>query len=294
MTSANDDIEQCRRQRRSGPGRSTARLPSGLDLVSGKRLAHVDITYETWGELDEHGSQCRARLPRADRRLARGDRSGRARCGEARLVGRHGRARARRSTRTSTSSSAATCSAAVPARPARARSTRAPSLPYGLTFPLVTIEDMVNAQAALLDRHRRREAPGGRRRVGRRDAGARVGEALSAARAHVHRRRVDTTTRRAGHRLQRGRPAGDSRRPQLPRRRLLRQGRSPSRGSRSRGWSATSPTCPTSRCAPSSAGGCRIAPTTHSTSSPSSRSRATSRTRAASSSSDSTPTPTCT
>ena len=34
-------------------GLKTCSLPEGLDLVSGRRLEHVDIAYETWGELDE-------------------------------------------------------------------------------------------------------------------------------------------------------------------------------------------------------------------------------------------------
>ena len=46
----------------------------------------------------------------------------------------------------------ATCSVVAPAPPAPARSIPPPILPYGTRFPLVTVEDMVDAQAALLDR----------------------------------------------------------------------------------------------------------------------------------------------
>ena len=38
----------------SGP--QVCSLPDGLDLVSGRRLEHVDITYETFGTLDADGA----------------------------------------------------------------------------------------------------------------------------------------------------------------------------------------------------------------------------------------------
>ena len=87
------------------------------------------------------------RLPRLDRRQPR-RRPGRPRPPDAGLVGGHGRARAGRSTPTATSSCAPTCSAAARARPARRRPTRPTGRPYGSRFPVVTIRDMVRAQAA--------------------------------------------------------------------------------------------------------------------------------------------------
>ena len=86
------------------------------------------------------------------------------------------------------------------------------------------------------------------------------------ARADVRRRRDDAAPRRAGDRLQRGRPPGDPRRPALRRRRLLRRRAARARALASRAWSATSRTCPTSRCERSSADGCATATTTRSTS----------------------------
>ena len=104
---------------------------------------------------------------------------------------------------------------------------------------------------------RRREAARGRRRLDGRHAGARVGEALSRARADVHRRGDDAAARRAGDRLQRGGPHRRSSATRTSPAATTTAARSPSRGSRSRAWSGTSRTCPTSRCARSSAGGCR-------------------------------------
>ena len=55
MTSRTDDSDCADAAvRASGPQHCS--LPGGLDLISGKRLAEVDITYETWGELDEQGT----------------------------------------------------------------------------------------------------------------------------------------------------------------------------------------------------------------------------------------------
>ena len=57
MTSQHDDsdcTDAAAQPIGSGPQHCT--LERGLDLVSGKRLSQVDVTYETWGELDETGT----------------------------------------------------------------------------------------------------------------------------------------------------------------------------------------------------------------------------------------------
>ncbi len=81
--------------------------------------------------------------------------------------------------------------------------------PWGGDFPLVTVEDWVDAQARLADRARHRAIRGGDGRQPGRHAGARVGDPLSGAhppRAGDRRRAQPVG---AEHRVQRGRAAGD-------------------------------------------------------------------------------------
>ncbi len=98
---------------------------------------------------------------------------------------------------------------------------------YGSDFPVVTVEDWVDAQARLVDGARHRAAGGGDRRQPRRHAGARLVAALSRAARPVHRRRHRAQPLGAEHRLQRGGAAGDRHRPRVPRRPLRRARRDP-------------------------------------------------------------------
>ena len=133
----------------SGP--RVCSLPEGLDLVSGRRLEHVDIAYETWGELDEDGDNailiCHALSGDATSLRARTRGASTNPAG-----GRSWSAPARPSTRTSTSSSAATCSAAAPARPDRVRSTRPPRRPTGCDSRSSPSRTWSTCRPRLLDR----------------------------------------------------------------------------------------------------------------------------------------------
>jgi homoserine O-acetyltransferase/O-succinyltransferase len=125
-------------------------LPDGLDLVSGRRLEHVDIAYETWGELDPTGTNavliCHALS--GDAHVAAGkDRPGKARPGWWETMVGPGKA-------IDTSKYFVICSNVL----GGCSGTTGPEsidpatdTPYGLRFPLVTVEDMVDAQARLLD-----------------------------------------------------------------------------------------------------------------------------------------------
>jgi homoserine O-acetyltransferase/O-succinyltransferase len=132
----------------SGPRRCA--LPAGLDLVSGKRLAHVDITYETWGELDEAGTNavliCHALT--GDSHVAAGvGGDGRESAGWWDSMVGPGQAFDTNKYFVICSNVLGGCSGTTGPESIDPST----GLPYGLTFPLVTIEDMVNAQAALLD-----------------------------------------------------------------------------------------------------------------------------------------------
>jgi homoserine O-acetyltransferase len=132
----------------SGPQYCT--LERGLDLVSGKSLAHVDIMYETWGELDAQGTNavlvCHALT--GDSHVATGpDRNGAERPGWWDVMVGPGMAFDTRKYFVICSNVLGGCSGTTGPESIDP----ATGLPYGLTFPLVTIEDMVNAQAAVLD-----------------------------------------------------------------------------------------------------------------------------------------------
>jgi homoserine O-acetyltransferase/O-succinyltransferase len=132
----------------SGPQYCT--LDTGLDLISGKRLSHVDIVYETWGELDEQGTNavliCHALT--GDSHVASGpDRHGAERPGWWDVMVGPGMAFDTRKYFVICSNVLGGCSGTT----GPGSIDTATGLPYGLTFPLVTIEDMVNTQAAVLD-----------------------------------------------------------------------------------------------------------------------------------------------
>ncbi len=132
----------------SGP--QVFRLPGGIDLVGGRRLPEVDIAYETFGELDEHGSNvvlvCHALS--GDAHVATGPGAdGRERQGWWEPMVGPGKAIDTREYFVICSNVLGGCSGTTgpgSRDPATGR-------PYGLRFPLVTIEDMVDAQATLLD-----------------------------------------------------------------------------------------------------------------------------------------------
>ena len=116
---------------------------------------------------------------------------------------------ASRSTPSAISSSAPTWSAAAWARPARPRPIRQTGKPWGLDFPVITIRDMVRAQAMLLDHLGIEQLFCGGRRLDGRHAGAAMGGELSASACsrrcrspprRAIRRRTSPSTRSAARR----------------------------------------------------------------------------------------------
>ena len=132
--------------------------------------------------------------------------------------------------------------------------------PYGLDLPVITIRDMVRAQAMLVDHFGIEQLFCGARRLDGRHAGAGMGVELSGPRllgaADRHRRAPFL----AEHRLPRGRPPGGDGRSRLARRQIYRGRRAPGkRASRWRAWPRTSPICRRRRCTANSAATCRTA-----------------------------------
>ena len=126
-------------------------LPDGLDLVSGRRLEHVDIAYETFGELDAGRTNavliCHALS--GDAHVAAGpDRRGVDRPGWWDVMVGPGMAIDTDRYFVVCSNVLGGCSGTT----GPGSIDPATDTPYGTRFPLVTIEDMVDAQAALLDR----------------------------------------------------------------------------------------------------------------------------------------------
>ena len=201
-------------------------------MDSGARLSPVDHRLSDLWRAQRREIQRAADLPRADRRPA--CRRTCIRSPAARDGGRRWSVRASRSTPTASSSSAPTCSAAAWARPARRRSIRETGEPYGLDFPVVTIADMVRAQALLIDH------------LGIDTlfcvAGGSMGgmQVLQWAAAYPERvfaaMPIATAARPlvAEHRLPRGRPAGDHGRPRLARRPLSCRAHAAVQGARGR------------------------------------------------------------
>jgi homoserine O-acetyltransferase len=125
-------------------------LPDGLDLVSGRRLEHVDITYETFGTLDDGGTNailiCHALS--GDSHVAEGpDKAGVIKPGWWDVMVGPGKAIDTRRYFVVCSNVLGGCSGTT----GPGSLDPATDTPYGTRFPLITIEDMVVAQAELLD-----------------------------------------------------------------------------------------------------------------------------------------------
>jgi homoserine O-acetyltransferase/O-succinyltransferase len=125
-------------------------LAGGLDLVSGRRLEYVRIAYETFGELDAGCTNavfvCHALS--GDAHVATGaDRFGEERPGWWEPVVGPGKAIDTDKYFVICSNVLGGCSGTT----GPGSADPATNAPYGLRFPLVTVEDMVDAQAALLD-----------------------------------------------------------------------------------------------------------------------------------------------
>ena len=164
--------------------------------------------------------------------------------------------------------------------------------PWGLEFPVITIRDMVRAQAMLLD-HLGIDTLFAV--VGGSMGGMQVLQWAASYPERVFARAADRLRDAplgAEHRLPRGRPPGDHGRSGMARRPLSRS-KAPTRAaaSRSRAWARTSPICRTRRCTGSSAASSRTATIRPSPSTPISRWNPICATRAARSSSASTPIP---
>ncbi|MBS3956022.1 MAG: homoserine O-acetyltransferase [Clostridiales bacterium] len=125
-------------------------LSGGFDLVSGHRLEHVAVAYETFGTLDEMRANavlvCHALS--GDAHVANGpDRFGEVRPGWWEPVVGPGKAIDTERYFVICANVLGGCSGTT----GPGSTDPATNSPYGLRFPLVTIEDMVDVQAALLN-----------------------------------------------------------------------------------------------------------------------------------------------
>ena len=128
--------------------------------------------------------------------------------GQARLVGQHDRSRQSVRYRPLFRHLLATCWAAARAPRDRLRSIPATGRPYAMSFPVITIRDMVRLQKMLIDSsgHLAAAVRGGR--FDGRHAGARMGGQLSGYGAVRHSDRHHLAAQRAADRFQRSGPAG--------------------------------------------------------------------------------------
>ena len=132
----------------SGP--QSLELVGGVDLVSGRRLEHVVVAYETFGTLDAHAANavlvCHALS--GDAHVAAGpDRFGEERPGWWDPVVGPGKAIDTEKYFVICANVLGGCSGTT----GPGSADPATNTPYGLRFPLVTVEDMVDIQVALLD-----------------------------------------------------------------------------------------------------------------------------------------------
>ena len=265
-----------------------------LPLQSGARLARLHAGVRDLRHAQCRAQQCRAGVPCAQRQPP----CRRQLCRRSPTTSAGGTtwsARASRWTPTSSSSSASTTPAPASAAPGRRARTRdQPGQPYGADFPVVTVEDWVDAQARLLDAPGHHAAGRGDRRQPGRHAGAGLDAALSRARAPLHRRRHRAQPVGAEHRLQRGGAPRHRHRPRLPRRPLpAPRRRAQARAARGAHDGPHHLPVRRRRWTPSSAAQLRAPSRPTARRRSSSRSKATCATRPTSSASTSTPTPTC-
>ena len=177
-----------------------------LRLDAGVDLSPFQIAYQTYGPLNAAAHQRGADLPCAHRRPACRQRPSGHR--QARLVGDHGRP----GKPIDTERYFVICPNVVGAcmgTTGPASTNPETGKPWGLDFPVITIRDMVRAQAMLLDHLGIELAVRGRRRLDGRHAGAAMGGELSGARVlgaadrdlrRAIRRRTSPSTKSAGRR----------------------------------------------------------------------------------------------
>jgi homoserine O-acetyltransferase/O-succinyltransferase len=134
----------------SASGPQVLEIAGGLDLVSGRRLEGVQVAYETFGELDAERANavlvCHALS--GDAHVATGpDRFGEERPGWWEPVVGPGKAIDTEKYFVICSNVLGGCSGTT----GPGSADPATNAPYGLRFPLVTVEDMVDLQVLLLD-----------------------------------------------------------------------------------------------------------------------------------------------
>ena len=133
------------------PSSDVVRFPetAPLKLACRLELKPFSIAYKTYGTLNAGKIQRHPDLPRADRRPARRQHPPRHR--QARLVGHAWSGRASPSTPTAFYVICANILGGCMGSTGPASTNPATNAPYGLDFPVITIGDMVEAQARLID-----------------------------------------------------------------------------------------------------------------------------------------------
>ena len=201
----------------------TCRFAQPLPLKSGRDWP-TTLVYETYGTLNADKSNAVLVCHASTRRTTSPEPTPASRA--ARAGGTTSSARASRWTPIASSSSASTTPAPASAPPGPCVNPATGRI-YGADFPVVTVEDWVDAQARLLDRLGIRPA---RRRAGRqpgRHAGALLVAALPEAAAPVHGGGHGAEPSAQNIAFNEGGAARHRHRPRLPRRPLLRARRGP-------------------------------------------------------------------